>query len=80
MTGPESLTEDDKVVAFDLWVARLNSKAGAVKPEYLPAAHNLAERGWLSRRIENDDLIWEFTDQGLTALELSGLLTNQPPN
>jgi hypothetical protein len=67
------LTEDERQVAFDLWAARLDSKAGAVKAEYLCAAHNLAERGWLSRRIENDDLIWEFTNEGWTCLELSTL-------
>jgi hypothetical protein len=72
----EQLTKDELQVCLDLWACRLNHKAGAVKPEYLPAAHNLAERGWLSRRIENDDVILEFTDQGLTALELSALQAN----
>ena len=32
--------------------------------------------GPASRRIENDDVILEFTDQGLTALELSALQAN----
>lgn len=77
----EPLTEDEKVVAYDLWVARLNSKAGAVRDEYLPAAHRLWERGWISRRFhDGDDLVWEFTDQGLTALELFALLSEPSHN
>lgn len=76
----EPLTDNEKAVAFDLWVARLNGKAGAVQPEYLPAAHALTERGWLSRRLENDDVVFEFTDQGLTALELSSLLSEPSRN
>jgi hypothetical protein len=44
----------------------------------MPEAHRLWERGWLSRRIENDDVVFEFTDQGLAALELGGLSRTDP--
>ncbi len=78
MTEPEPITEDELVVAWDLWRLRLNHKAGGVKPEYLPAAHKLHGRGWVSRRIQNDDVIFEFTDQGLAALEMGSLRRDQP--
>jgi len=55
-------------------------KAGAVEPEYLRAAHSLTEQGWVSRRIQDDDVIFELTDEGLTALELNGLTERQSPN
>lgn len=67
------LTEDEGQVVTDLWAARMGGLAGAVKPEYLPAAHTLAERGWLERRWHGDDMVWWFTDQGLAALDLNTL-------
>jgi hypothetical protein len=76
----EPLTEAELTVAYDLWIARLNHKAGAVLPEFLPAAHRLWERGWVSRRFHNDDLVWEFTDEGAVALGLSALLSETSPN
>ena len=73
-----NITEDELIVAWDLWLARMAHKAGALKPEYWPAAHKLHGRGWVSRRCQNDDVIWEFTDQGLVALEMGSLRRDQP--
>lgn len=67
------MTQDERQVACDLYLARRAGLAGGVKPEYLPAAHRLFEKGWLSRRIEDDELVFEFTEQGLTALNLDAL-------
>jgi hypothetical protein len=38
------LTEDEKQLVSQLWVARPAGLAGAVLPEYLPAAVSLCER------------------------------------
>jgi hypothetical protein len=38
----------------------------------------LHDRGWRSRRIQDDDVIWEFTHQGLAALDLNSLRRNEP--
>jgi hypothetical protein len=78
MAEHEPLTDDVCEIAFDLWAARMAGLAGALKPECYPAAYTLSERGWLSRRIQDDDVIWEFTDQGLAALDLNSLVRNAP--
>jgi hypothetical protein len=67
------VTQDELQVVFDFYLARMGGMAGAVKPEFLPAAHRLTELGWLSRRIEDNDVVFEFTAQGVTAIELAGL-------
>jgi hypothetical protein len=74
MAEHEPLTEDECEVAFGLWLVRMKGLAGALKPEFYPAAVGLQERGWLSRRFEGDDVIWEFTDAGLAALNLNSLV------
>jgi hypothetical protein len=67
------VTQDELQVAYDFYLARQAGLAGGVKPEYLPAAHRLFEKGWLSRRIQDDQVVFEFTEQGVTALNLDAL-------
>jgi hypothetical protein len=69
----QQVTAYELQVAYDLYLARQVGMAGAVKPEYLPAAHRLTELGWLARRIEDDDLVFEFTNEGIAAIELAPL-------
>jgi hypothetical protein len=69
----EPLTTDELTVAHDLYLARMAGLAGAIEPEYLPEAHRLTEKGWLERRWHDGDMVWWFTDQGLTALGLGAL-------
>jgi hypothetical protein len=71
MTKHGSLTEDELQFTYDLYLARLAGLAGVIKPEYLPEAHRLTERGWISRRIQDNELVFEFTDAGLVAYELA---------
>jgi hypothetical protein len=40
-----------------------------------PAAHELAEAGWLERYFHAEELCWRWSQQGDTALELSDLLS-----
>ena len=70
----EPLTDDELQVAYDLWAARMGGLAADVKPEFYPAAHDLAERGWLERRFDGDDMLWWFTDTGLAALNMNALI------
>ncbi len=49
-----------------------------IADEAYPAAHELAEHGWLSRRLEPDgELSWWWTPAAETALGLGNLTT--PP-
>jgi hypothetical protein len=74
----EELSNGELELLRDLYLIRQWGKAAAVKPEYLPEAHRACEKGWISRRIQDDDLIWEFTDAGLTALHLGALSRSEP--
>jgi hypothetical protein len=78
MAEHEQLTEDERQIAYELWVARMGGLDGAVEPEYLPAAVALCDRGWLERRWYGDDVVWRFTDEGLAALDLNALRRNDP--
>jgi hypothetical protein len=69
----EPLTEDEGQVVADLWLARMAGLAGAVKPEYLPEAVSLCEKGWVERRWHGDDVVFWFTDAGLTALGVNAV-------
>jgi hypothetical protein len=44
----------------------------AVLPEALPAAHGLAEKGWLDRRI-GDQPEWRLTDAALYSLRMDAM-------
>jgi hypothetical protein len=68
------VTQDELQLVFDFYLAKMGGMAGVVEPGYLPAAHRLARRGWLSRRVENDELVFELTNEGLTALALDGVI------
>jgi hypothetical protein len=74
----EPLTEDEGQVVADLWLARCKGLAGAVKPEFLPAAVSLCEKGWAERRWHGDNVVWWFTDAGLTALGVNVLTETAP--
>jgi hypothetical protein len=42
------------------------------KHGYYPAAHELAEHGWLTRRFEaNGDMSWHWTPAGATAFDIT---------
>ena len=73
MAEHEPLTEDEGELVADLWLARVGGLAGAVKPELLPAAVALEERGWAERRWHGDDVVWWFSDAGIAALGLNAL-------
>ncbi len=40
----------------------------------LPDAHDLAEHGWIERRLIGEDEVWFWTPQAETALDTSALL------
>jgi hypothetical protein len=61
------LTEDEK----GLVACAIRHREGfPVKPEYLPDAHRLHERGWFDRRLIADQIVWGLSEAGYAALEL----------
>ena len=66
------LTDEDCELAFAAWAARrLEDRAIAVPPEYLPSAERLRQRGYLAYEPDpGDDAVFQFTDAGMAALEM----------
>jgi hypothetical protein len=46
----------------------------------IPAAHELAEAGWLDRRIEGGEVTWWWSDRADLALSLDALTDGQSQN
>jgi hypothetical protein len=40
------------------------------RPEHLPACHDLTERGWLTRHVDDEQVSFSLSTAGVTALEL----------
>lgn len=63
----DELTEDQKgLVACSIQ----HPEGFPVRPEYLADAHRLHERGWLDRRLVDDQVVFSLSTAGVTALEL----------
>lgn len=62
----ESLTEDE----LGLVACAIQHPRFPVKPEYLPDAERLVQRGWLTRELVGGEVTFGLSQQGVTALEL----------
>jgi hypothetical protein len=65
------------------WELRLREEGTeywfAPQPSLLPETHQLAERGWLTRKIGRLPE-WRLSDRGLTSLNLSSLSRSEGPD
>jgi hypothetical protein len=52
------VTQDERQVLSDLYLARTRVFVGAVKDEYAAEAQRLAEQGWLERRFHHDTFVY----------------------
>jgi hypothetical protein len=52
------LTEAQFELLMTAWAPHARGCGVVVEDEYLPDADQLAEAGWLERRIEDDKLTW----------------------
>jgi hypothetical protein len=69
------LTPERLEVASDAYFAGLDGKGIVVHDWAVPAAHDLAEGGWLERRFEPDGVMsWWWTPAAETALGLSAIV------
>jgi hypothetical protein len=68
-------TEDQLLVASDAWAAAQRGGGLVIKDEFYPAAHSLAEQGWLERRFEPDgEMSWWWTAKAEHALDTNALM------
>jgi hypothetical protein len=68
-------TEDQLLVASDAWAAARKGGGLVLKHEFYPAAHDLAEAGWLSRRFEPDgEMSWWWKPEAELTLDVSALM------
>lgn len=67
------MTTEELEVLFQMWLVSRNGLGAVLNDDAIPAAHRLAEQGWLRREItdDTDQLCWFFTEKGETALRLA---------
>jgi hypothetical protein len=79
----DEMTEEQAEIAALGWEVRLAEQDKelwfAVIPEKLPAAHALAEKQWLHRRI-GDQPEWRLTDAALYSLRMDSLRRADAPD
>jgi hypothetical protein len=71
----EPFTESELRVLFEAWAAAQDDLAFAIEDVYLPEAHRLAEAGWLERRLNDQDVVFMWSEQAEGALQLSHVMT-----
>ena len=68
-------TELHQEIAGNAYLLSLEGKGQVLEPYAYPAAHELAEQGWLERRLEDSgDMSWWWTPAAETALDVNALL------
>jgi hypothetical protein len=68
------LTETHREILYQAWLLNRAAGAGQVLEDgAIPDAHELAEAGWLKRRIQDDQVTWWWSDRAETALGLASL-------
>ena len=71
---PMELDQTELEVAFACWALARENRGAVVADTAIPAAHRLADHGWLERRIEPDgELSWWWTAAAETALDVNAL-------
>lgn len=67
------MTEDETRVAAHAFALHLEDKGFVPHDEFLPTCESLCERGWLSRRMDHGEPVYELTPGGRLAMELHRL-------
>ena len=73
------MTDEQMAILFDAWFVGREGHGLVLDDAAIPMAHQLAEAGWLERRITDDTLGWFWTQQAEHAL-LSGRLVMSHEN
>jgi hypothetical protein len=69
------LTETQLEILSSAWALHARGCGLEVEDEYVPDTDQLAELGWLERRLDGDELTWWWTGRAETALQLNALTT-----
>lgn len=73
----QPLTTEHLELAFLAWAIAQQGHDGMVlEGDAYPAAHQLAEAGWLERYFRDDTLCWRWAPTADTALQLGELMTS----
>ena len=67
------MTDEQLEVLFQVWLVSRHGLGAVLNDDAIPAAHRLAEEGWLRREItdDTDQLCWFWTEKAETALRLA---------
>ena len=67
------MTTEQLEILADLWAASRSGLGAVLNDDAIPAAHQLAEQGWLRREVtdDTDQLCWFWTEKAETALRLA---------
>jgi hypothetical protein len=60
-------------ILFGAWATSRDGNGQVLEDDAIPDAHELAEQGWLERRILGDELAWFWTPAAETALDIGAL-------
>lgn len=75
------LSELQREILYNAWCLSLKDAGQVLEAFAYPAAHELCERGWLRREVEEDgEISWWWTGRASTALELDALVSDQSVN
>jgi len=68
-------TDTQQDILFRAWLLARDGNGQVVTDEAIPDAHDLAQQGWLDRRVEpNGDMSWWWTPAAETALDVNALM------
>jgi hypothetical protein len=67
------LTDEETRVAAYAFALHLDDKGFVPTDSYLPECERLRERGWLTRRIDGGEPVYDLTPGGRLAMELHRL-------
>ena len=70
------LTEEHLDIASAAAIAAAEGRGLVLADHAYPAAHELAEAGWLERYFGGGELCWRWSRQADTALALGNLITD----
>lgn len=79
-----ALTHDETRLLAYLYAARHDEEDREawfeVEPELFAEAARLWERGWLTRRWQDDELVYRLSGSAMTAIELAGVTASASDN